>query len=88
MADTSKENVARMAAHFRKHDWAVVSHARGTEKASELIEALAAERDALAERVRVLEDKAENAVIAFGMGWDMEGVMEALRAANPKGPTP
>lgn len=62
MADTSKENVSRMVAHFRKHDWAVVSRVRGTEKASDMIEALAAERDALAERVRGLEALREAAI--------------------------
>lgn len=30
-----------------------------------------------------LEDASENAVIAWGMGWDMEGVMENLRLACP-----
>jgi len=30
-----------------------------------------------------LEEAAENAVIAFGMGWDMEGVIDVLRKALP-----
>lgn len=31
-----------------------------------------------------LIDAAENVVIAYGMGWDMDGVIAALAAATPK----
>lgn len=33
-----------------------------------------------------LRDKAENVVIAHGMGWDMDGVIEALRDVLPAKP--
>jgi len=33
------------------------------------------------EWLMALKDAAENAVIAHGMGWDIEGVMEKLREA-------
>ena len=32
-------------------------------------------------RVAKLEDAGENVIIAFGMGWDMDGVIEVLCAA-------
>ncbi len=32
-----------------------------------------------------LQDAAENVVIAFGMGWDMDGVIEELRSAINNG---
>lgn len=36
---------------------------------------------ALEARIKVLEAAAENLVIAIGMGWDLEGVINAARAA-------
>ena len=36
---------------------------------------------ALRARVAKLEDAGENVIIAFGMGWDMDGVIEVLCAA-------
>jgi hypothetical protein len=62
MIDTSKENVARVVAHFRKHDWAVVSQAKGTEKASDLIEALAAERDVANARAEAAEKRVREGI--------------------------
>lgn len=32
---------------------------------------------------RAIVDAAENVVVAHGMGWDMDGVIEQLRAALP-----
>lgn len=32
---------------------------------------------------RALVDAAENIIIAYGMGWDMDGVIEQLRALLP-----
>jgi hypothetical protein len=37
--------------------------------------------EALRARVAKLEDAGENVIIAFNMGWDMDGVIEVLCAA-------
>ncbi len=36
--------------------------------------------------VEELRDKAENLIIAIGMGWDLNGCVEALQAHLEKGP--
>ncbi|WP_420959319.1 hypothetical protein [Brucella sp. IR073] len=47
---------------------------------------LSVERNTLKDEIAKLRDKVENVVIAFGMGWDLDGVIDALRAdANAKG---
>ena len=33
--------------------------------------------------LKVIVDAAENVIIAYGMGWDMDGVIEQLRASLP-----
>lgn len=35
-----------------------------------------------------LREAADNVVIAYGMGWDMDGVIEALRRVLANHPTP
>ena len=41
---------------------------------------------ALRARVAKLEDAGENVIIAFSMGWDMDGVIEGLCAALKDAP--
>ena len=33
--------------------------------------------------LKVIVEAAENVIIAYGMGWDMDGVIEYLRSALP-----
>jgi len=79
--DGQKFSVERLGSNqfVKSRKIATAHHDKGNGEANARLIAAAPELLEMARKAKALRDAAENVLIACGMGWDLDGVMDVLK---------